>query len=253
MKHIIAWMLATGIALITFPDVFPLVFFGGLICVIICLLKPKPKDETLGETPVETQIDIVAIGETPNETPVETQIDTAVIDETPVETQIDTTDDISKLDIADLVGKWVHAKRELVTDGDDMLISIDGYDTKIKVRLADIDAPEHDQPWGDDAKLALIKLTNSSLMLYVHRQDQYKRLIATVYCGSRCVNEALVYKGHAWYAKQYAKYLASEKYVAYMSLEKLARKRRKGLWSTDATPIAPWDWRRCRINSKKEN
>jgi endonuclease YncB( thermonuclease family) len=44
-----------------------------------------------------------------------------------------------------------------VTDGDTVTV-LAGGQRRLKIRLAEIDAPEHDQPWGKQSKQALSKL-----------------------------------------------------------------------------------------------
>lgn len=125
-----------------------------------------------------------------------------------------------------------------VTDGDSLRMLIRGRDTE--VRLADVDAPEREQPYGWNAKLQLIDLVRDKHLVILPRDvDQYGRIVGWVWAGEVAVNRELVVRGSAWF---YAKYANGD---AYYHVEQEARNAKRGLW---ALPIAdrkePWVWRR---------
>src|SRR5262245_50690733 len=67
-----------------------------------------------------------------------------------------------------------------VTDGDNITVLVDRH--PIKVRLAEIDAPETRQPWGNRAKQALsAKVFGQMVQLEVVGIDHYGRTLAKVY------------------------------------------------------------------------
>ncbi|MDA1073692.1 MAG: thermonuclease family protein [Proteobacteria bacterium] len=106
------------------------------------------------------------------------------------------------------------------------------------IRLAQIDTPETDQPWGKNARRALAKkLSRRTVQIEVVDVDNYGRLIATVFVNGENVNRQLVQEGHAW---AYRQYLHDR---SLLKDERSARQEHLGLWqATD--PIPPWDWRR---------
>jgi len=53
-----------------------------------------------------------------------------------------------------VLGRIVH-----ITDGDGLVADMDGFG-RLNTRLAYVDAPEHDQPWGAEAKDALTRLAS---------------------------------------------------------------------------------------------
>lgn len=129
------------------------------------------------------------------------------------------------------------SSREYVTeviDGDSIMTA-----SGIEVRLAHIDAPEYNQPWGEEAKAFIKQMAlNHMVILKVIGKDNYGRTLAEVYLSDgRNLNQRLVMEGLAWHYRRYS----NDRY--YQQLEFEARAKRKGLWSY-STPIAPWNWRR---------
>lgn len=110
---------------------------------------------------------------------------------------------------------------------------------RLRVRLAEIDAPERKQPYGAEAKQALSDLVlEKQVLLHVQEVDRYGRTLARAYVAGLDVNYALVAQGAAWaYTKQLKDHRLKD-------AETLARNMGKGLWQLPAESIvAPWDWR----------
>lgn len=125
-----------------------------------------------------------------------------------------------------------------VKDGDTIDLLIDGK--KQTVRLAHIDAPEKNQPFGTKAKQFLSDLCfgNNVRLVHNNKYDRNKRLIAEIITLDGInINKELVKNGLAWHFKKYSKD------ETYSSLEINARNMKLGLWA-DTNPIAPWDWRK---------
>lgn len=124
-----------------------------------------------------------------------------------------------------------------VKDGDtfEMLVS----NHKIKVRVAYIDAPEHGQAFGDNAKNFTTQLIYlKQVCIEVKYKDPYGRSVAIVKLSKgHTLNEELLKNGLAWH---YTKYSNDKK---LLSLEQSAQKQRKGVWST-LHPEAPWKYRK---------
>lgn len=123
-----------------------------------------------------------------------------------------------------------------ITDGDTLKVLIEGKE--VKVRLAEIDAPERGQPFGTRARQSLSELAfNKQARLVVHDRDRYGRTVAKVYVDGVDVNAELVRRGMAWVYPKYAKD------PELFEIERQARTAGKGLWSQDH-PIPPWEFRK---------
>ena len=133
---------------------------------------------------------------------------------------------------------------ERVVDGDTIVFLITGAKTQ-RVRLADIDTPELDQPWGLEAKAALkVWAENRRAEIRIVDTDRYRRLVATLWVDGENINRKLVAEGHAWV---YRRYLRDR---ALPGLEASAKASGLGLWSgKDA--VEPRVWRRQKRSQPK--
>lgn len=123
-----------------------------------------------------------------------------------------------------------------VHDGDTLTV-LEGT-TQIKVRLAEIDAPELKQPFGTRAKFALAsRVFARDVRVECAGKDRYGRVLGTVFLGQESVNLWLVRNGWAW---RYEKYSKSE---ALKAAQDVAKNGKLGLWA-DPNPIPPWEWRK---------
>ena len=113
---------------------------------------------------------------------------------------------------------------------------------RLNIRLAYVDAPEYDQPWGTEAKKALVRLARQrEVQCRLLARDRYARVIAVVSTGDIVLNEEVVRRGHAW---TFPRYVPTHLRERYDTLEREARQAGAGLWGTDARPVPPWEWRR---------
>lgn len=77
---------------------------------------------------------------------------------------------------------------------------------QIQVRLADIDAPELGQPFGQAAKRELSTLCfNHSAKVQTRAIDQYGRTVGVVSCDGRDASRLMVEHGMAWAYRTYLK------------------------------------------------
>ena len=135
------------------------------------------------------------------------------------------------------MGQTLFGKVTRVVDGDTVAFKVHNGPIE-KVRLADIDTPERDQPWGTEATTALRKWSLSKpARLEVVDTDRYGRLVATLWVKDVSINRELVREGHAWV---YRKYLRD---TSLIKLEAKAKLIKSGLWSASRA-IKPSDWRR---------
>lgn len=127
-----------------------------------------------------------------------------------------------------------------VADGDTLTL-LDRYKAQHKVRLAQIDAPETAQPFGQRSKQTLSALCFGK---YAHvrekSSDRYQRVVGTVICDGVDANREMVERGMAWVYVQYA-----PKSSPLYGVEEGARRRRVGLW-VDPSPVPPWQWRQAK-------
>lgn len=124
-----------------------------------------------------------------------------------------------------------------VVDGDTVVFQLENAAIE-RVRLADIDAPERDQPWGADATRVLHEWSLAKTgEIKVVDKDRYGRLVATLWVDDENINRRLVGEGFAWV---YRKYLRDDTLI---ELEARAKSKQLGLWSGDVI-IKPSDWRR---------
>lgn len=126
-----------------------------------------------------------------------------------------------------------------ITDGDTILVLTSEYD-QMKVRLAEIDAPEKKQSFGERSKQSLASICfKKRVSVEAVDTDRYGRIVGKVNCEGVNANRAQVESGMAWVYRRYAK----DPSLGYA--ESLAKTGRLGLWA-DASPTPPWEWRRSR-------
>ena len=138
-----------------------------------------------------------------------------------------------------------------VYDGDTVTVRSRGQDHR--VRLQGIDAPEHDQPYGDASRDHLRRLVlNQDVRLETTGKDKYGRLLGKLWvqpadcrdCGKNLdANLAMLTVGLAWYYRFFKDELTPEDQGRYEFAEYEAKAKRAGLWQDD-NPTAPWDWPR---------
>jgi len=123
-----------------------------------------------------------------------------------------------------------------ITDGDTLVARCP--EAQIKVRLAEIDAPEKKQPWGTAAKQALSTACyDVQAEIRPMSKDRYGRLVAHVKCHGNDASYTQVHNGMAWVYDKYAKD------PSLFRLQVIAQNKRAGLWS-QPDPVAPWIWRK---------
>ncbi len=137
-----------------------------------------------------------------------------------------------------------YAKVIVVMDGDTVMVLRDGK--KIKVRLANIDAPESDQKFGKESRQALAdRVLKKQVHIKSQAVDSYGRLIAEISIDGKSVNEEQVSKGMAW---EYSHYHRNKH---YLDLHKQAKQSRRGLWAQSVQPISPEQWRKTHPSKNK--
>ena len=126
-----------------------------------------------------------------------------------------------------------------VLDGDTVQVLAQGNNT-FRVRLYGIDAPEKDQPWGQQSKKYLIKtVASKTVSVTGDAHDHYGRLLGTLWLNGEDVNASMVSAGYAWAYR----YKGIATVTAYAALENTARNNAIGLWQ-DKEPVEPFQWRK---------
>jgi len=111
---------------------------------------------------------------------------------------------------------------------------------QVKVRLAEIDTPEHRRPYGTRARQALSDLAfRQEACVVVVDTDRYGRTVGRVWVGRTDVNAEMVRQGAAWVYRRYSRG------PALLVLEQAARDGRRGPWALpEVERVPPWAWRR---------
>lgn len=123
-----------------------------------------------------------------------------------------------------------------ISDGD-TLTALCAGNQQVKVRLAEIDAPEKAQPFGERSKQSLSDLCfGKSAEITTQATDRYGRTVARVHCEGKDANAEQLRRGMAWV---YDKYVTD---IGLYTLQNDAKASRRGLWGEKA-PVPPWEWR----------
>ena len=132
-------------------------------------------------------------------------------------------------------GQEFTAKIIVVIDGDTVVIRRHGL---VKIRLAEIDAPESAQTFGETSKQSLSGMVLGKQVTVVSQAvDKYGRMVAHLSINGLDVNAEQIRRGMAW---EYSNYHSNKALVA---LQKEAMQAPRGLWA-QSNPTPPWVWRK---------
>lgn len=124
-----------------------------------------------------------------------------------------------------------------IADGDTLTI-LDDQHAQVKIRLAEIDAPEKKQAFGARSRQSLAELCHEKRAeVRVVDIDRYARTVGRINCAGIDANAEQVRRGMAWV---YPKYVKDK---SLYGLQEEARAAGRGLWASPK-PIAPWEWRK---------
>lgn len=125
-----------------------------------------------------------------------------------------------------------------VHDGDTFTCrELDGHRTT-QIRLAEIDAPELKQNFGEASGGMLRSYLMGQYVTVVPTGDEDRgRVIAHVLIDDVSINALMVKNGGAWVYTQYQRDASLSRYQSF------AQQHGLGLWAS-ANPIAPWSYRR---------
>lgn len=151
------------------------------------------------------------------------------------------------LSLADsaFAGRIVEGMVKAVYDGDTILLTT-REESRLKIRLYGIDAPETRKPdrpgqkFGDISKRTLMyKILGRRVTAEIVDIDRYKRAVAVIRYAGRDINREMVADGMAW---AYRQYLQGPYESEYIGSENRARSHRAGLWR-EPNPQPPWEFR----------
>jgi endonuclease YncB( thermonuclease family) len=129
-----------------------------------------------------------------------------------------------------------NAKIIAVLDGDTVLIKRSSG--LVKIRLAEIDAPEKAQAFGETSKRSLSDMVMGKQVKIVSQtMDQYGRMVAHLSVDGLDVNAEQIHRGMAW---EYSNFHSNK---ALIALQHEAMKAPRGLWA-QSNPTPPWEWRK---------
>jgi endonuclease YncB( thermonuclease family) len=122
-----------------------------------------------------------------------------------------------------------------VIDGDTLVVQ-DAAKKHYIVRLAEIDAPEPEQPFYLQASRSLARLCLHKDANVEWSERERTRYIGYVKCAGKDANAEQLRRGMAWGSPK-----SRQPTSALYELEAYARLRRIGLWKDD-NPVAPWEF-----------
>lgn len=130
----------------------------------------------------------------------------------------------------------IQGKVVRVLDGDTIEILHDKQ--PVRIRLANIDAPEKKQAFGSWSAARLKALVaGQSVIVTYEKTDRYGRVLGRVMTTNGIeANRQQVLSGAAWVYDQYN----TDNSLPVM--QRTAQKQKRGLWM-DTDPVPPWEWR----------
>jgi endonuclease YncB( thermonuclease family) len=131
-----------------------------------------------------------------------------------------------------------HAWKVVAVYDGDTVTCIDENNQQQKIRLAEIDAPEAKQDFGQASRQSLANMVfGRTIQVVDSGRDRYGRWIGRLYVDGIDVNRQQVATGMAWHYADYSK----DKSLATVQAQ--AQAQRIGLWS-QPNPIPPWEFRK---------
>jgi micrococcal nuclease len=123
---------------------------------------------------------------------------------------------------------------------------------KVRVRIAGIDAPEREQPYGQQSRRSLeAMLESGTIELEAIKKDRFDRWVANVSIQGQDLGLMQIASGYAWFFRRYQDDLSSSMRRQYDQAEANARRDFKGLWvglraassNPALAPEPPWMYR----------
>ena len=126
-----------------------------------------------------------------------------------------------------------------IKDGDTVVV-LDSLNNQTTLRLAEVDCPEKNQPFGTKAKqFTSDQIYYKTIKYVVTDTDRYGRSIAMIYydTDNKYLSAEIIKAGMGWH---YKKYSTSKELATF---QENAKQNKIGLW-IDNDPIEPSEFRR---------
>lgn len=123
-----------------------------------------------------------------------------------------------------------------VKDGDTLIVIRNN--ARLTVKLPGIDAPELDQPFGQEAKQYAAKLVKGRVVTIEITKPGNPIYGVVRFSKDRILAHEMVKAGLAWAT-------STDKFSLFGEAQEAAKAARLGLWvnSEEEQPIPPWEWR----------
>jgi endonuclease YncB( thermonuclease family) len=129
-----------------------------------------------------------------------------------------------------------------VHDGD--TVTLQNESGQKKIRLAGIDAPELNQPYGVESRHALKgAVLDRQVQVETTKADKYGRVVGKVIVDGQDINLKQLQLGMAWAYREYLRELSKVDKALYLEAEAQSKAIPFGLWR-DSNPVEPWIWRK---------
>ncbi|HMB74705.1 MAG TPA: thermonuclease family protein [Gammaproteobacteria bacterium] len=125
-----------------------------------------------------------------------------------------------------------------IVDGDTLTV-LNSQQSQIRIRLAEIDAPEDGQPYGNRSRQVLSELTfGKDIVVRYLDTDRYGRTVARLFADDLDISAEMLRRGAAWAYQEYVED------TRLFQVEAEARNAHRGLWGISEARVPPWEWRR---------
>ncbi|TYK74209.1 nuclease [Comamonas sp. Z1] len=143
---------------------------------------------------------------------------------------------------------WSETGKVIYVDDGDTVVLLRSDNSRLKIRLSDIDAPESmhghkrpGQPLSQKATDYLKSLVHGKIVnAHCYEYDRYKRGVCTITIDGQSVNLKMVDAGLAWANRANPRYVRDTRVY---EAEVVAKKQAMGVWSLP-NQVAPWRWRK---------
>lgn len=142
-----------------------------------------------------------------------------------------------------------HGRVDRVIDCDTIVVITE--DDSIRVRIRGIDAPESNQEFGGESRVALEDLlTGRTVVLKSDQKDKYGRTLASVAVSGTDVGLYMIENGYAWFYEAYGLQIPVDWQKAYKMAQADAKALQLGLWQAPGA-VPPWTWRKQKREADK--
>jgi endonuclease YncB( thermonuclease family) len=146
------------------------------------------------------------------------------------------------------LGSSVEGRVIKIIDGNTLTVMLpDSF--RLKVELADIDAPEKNQPHYQIAKQALSdKVFTEDVRVEIVSWKKNDLVVGLVFLNGESMSSWMVAEGHAWVYPQ------DSDNLELLDMQMTAKTGMRGLWAlSDVERVPPWEWRQGKRIGTREH